>query len=73
MFFRGSLVGFNKLLRVGYTFHDANIDLTVRDRNHNLSFSFRINIICGRDPAKKAKLAEDAYWYPWRGPGDLRD
>lgn len=73
VFFRGSLVGFNKLLRVGYTFHDANIDLTVRDRNHNLSFSFRINIICGRDPAKQAKLAEDAYWYPWRGPGDLRD
>lgn len=72
-FFRGSVVGFNKLLRVGYTFHDANIDLTVRDRNQNLSFSFRINIICGKDPAKQAKLAEDAYWYPWRGPGDLRD
>ncbi len=72
-FFRGSVIGFNKLLRVGYTFHDANIDLTVRDRNHNLSFAFRFNIICGKDPHKQAKIAEDAYWYPWRGPGDLRD
>lgn len=72
-FFRGSLIGFNKLLRVGYEFHDARVDLTVRDRNHNLSFAFRINILCGANNRKQAQIPEDTYWYPWRGPGDLRD
>lgn len=72
-FFRGSVVGFNKLLRVAYTFHDARVDLTVRDRNHNLSFAFRINVICGANNRAQAQTPEDAYWYPWRSPGDLRD
>lgn len=72
-FFRGSVVGFNKLLRVAYTLHDARVDLTVRDRNHNLSFAFRINVICGANNRAQAQTPEDAYWYPWRNQGDLRD
>ncbi len=68
-----SFVGFNKMLRVSRTFHDARLELTVRDRNQNLSFAFRINILCGGDPRKKRALQEDQYWYPWRAENDLRD
>lgn len=68
-----SLVGFNKLLRVSYTFHDARAEFTVRDRNDNFSVAFRINILCGADPRKQQARPEDEYWYPWRGANDLRD
>lgn len=68
-----SLIGFNKMLRFSYTFHDARAEFTVRDRNDNLSFAFRINILCGGDPRKQKALPEDNYWYPWRGANDLRD
>lgn len=71
--FRGSLVGFNKLVRVSRDFHDARVEFTVRDRNKNLSFAFRINILCGGDKRAQAQLPEDTYWYPWRGQRDLRD
>lgn len=67
------LIGFNKLARVSKDFHDARVELTVRDRNQNLSFAFRINILCGGDPRAQQTLPEDTYWYPWRGPGDMRD
>lgn len=68
-----SLIGFSKMLRFSYTFHDARAEFTVRDRNDNLSFAFRINILCGGDPRKQKALPEDNYWYPWRGANDLRD
>ncbi len=68
-----SITGFNKMLRVSRTFHDARLELTVRDRNQNLSFAFRVNILCGGDPRQKQALPEDEYWYPWRGQNDLRD
>lgn len=68
-----SLIGFNKMLRFSYTFHDARAEFTVRDRNDNLSLAFRINILCGGDPRKQKALPEDNYWYPWRGANDLRD
>ncbi len=71
--FRGSFTGFNKLARVARTFHDARAELTVRDRNDNLSFAFRINILCGGNKRAQAQLPEDTYWYPWRSRGDLRD
>lgn len=71
--FRSSLVGFNKMVRVSRDFHDARMEFTVRDRNDNLSFAFRINILCGGDKRAQARLPEDTYWYPWRGRGDLRD
>ena len=71
--FRGTFKGFNKLARASYDFHDARMELTVRDRNENLSFAFRINILCGAGNRAKAKTPEDTYYYPWRGPYDLRD
>lgn len=66
-------VGFNKMARVARNFHDARLELTVRDRNENLSFTFRINILCGKDARAQQQRPEDAYWYPWRSEGDLRD
>lgn len=71
--FRGSLIGFNKMVRLSRDFHDARAEFTIRDRNQNLSFAFRINILCGGDKRAQAQLPEDTYWYPWRAPGDLRD
>ncbi len=65
---------FNKLLRVTKQFHDAVAEISVRDRNDNLSFAFRINILCGTSGRKDpVQSREDRYWYPWRGPNDLRD
>lgn len=68
-----SFTGFNKMLRVSRTFHDARLELTVRDRNQNLSFAFRVNVLCGGDPRKQRALPEDQYWYPWRSENDVRD
>ncbi|MCQ2410495.1 MAG: LPS export ABC transporter periplasmic protein LptC [Elusimicrobiaceae bacterium] len=64
-FFRNSLVGFNKLARVGWTTHDAKLDFTLRHRNDNLSFALRFTVICGtkKDPKQRP---EDTYEYPWR-------
>jgi len=70
--FRNSWYGFNKLARLTYTFHDARLELTARDRNHNLSFAFRINILCGTNP-REQQQKQDSYWYPWRQQNDLRD
>ena len=72
-FFRGSVVGFNKLARLVYDFHDARLDFTLRHRNDNLSFALRFTILCGAKNRNKAQLPEDTYWYPWRQEGDLRD
>ncbi len=72
-FFRGSFVGFNKSIRLSRDFHDARLEFTVRHRNHNLSFSFRFNILCGAGNRANAQIPEDTYWYPWRREGDLRD
>lgn len=70
--YRGSVVAFNKLARVMKKFHDASLELTIQDRNENLSFAFRVNILCGEDTRDKQQLPEDRYWYPWRGTNDLR-
>lgn len=65
---------FNKLLRFSKRFHDAVAEFTVRDRNDNLSFAFRINILCGQSAGRQdQQRPEDQYWYPWRGQNDLRD
>lgn len=65
---------FNKMARLTKRFHDAIVELTMRDRNDNLSFAFSINILCGQSAAQKAAQTaqENAYWYPWRGPNDMR-
>lgn len=70
----GSFDSFNKLIRLTKRFHDAIGELTVRDRNDNLSFAFRISVLCGKDGRKETQQnAQDAYWYPWRNENDLRD
>jgi len=72
--FRGTWHGFNKMARVSRDFHDARLELTARDRNHNLSFGLRVNILCGGDKrAQTQKQTEELYWYPWRSEGNLRD
>lgn len=70
---RGQFMSFNKMARLMKVFHDASLELTIRDRNDNLSFSFRINILCGGNEREKMQLPEDKYWYPWRNSGDFRD
>lgn len=73
--YRGSWHGFNKIARVRRDFHDASIEITARDRNHNLSFGFHINILCGTGDrrAQVEKQTDELYWYPWRTEGSLRD
>lgn len=71
--YRESLVGFNKLVRVAREFHDARLELSVRHRNHNLSFAFRFNILCGGGSRAGLKPAEDTYLYPWMNPENLRN
>ncbi len=73
VFFRGSVVGFNKMARLVRDFHDARLDFTLRNRNKNLSFALRFTILCGHKDRNTAPLPEDTYWYPWRKEGDLRD
>lgn len=70
---KGHVEAFNKLIRFSKRFHDAIVDLTVRDRNDNLSFAFRFNILCGQKGRRAQQQEEDAYWYPWRNENDLRD
>ena len=69
----GHVLAFNKMLRLSKTFHDAITEITVRDRNHNLSFAFRINILCGGNARDKAQDPLDKQYYPWRSQNDLRD
>ena len=71
---RGHLIGFNKFVRLDKHFHDAIVELTVRDRNHNLSFALMFNILCGKqNRAQTQTQTPDQYWYPWRSENKLRD
>lgn len=65
-FFRNSLVGFNKMVRVAWSMHDARFDFTLRHRNRNLSFALRFNVLCGKGNAEQNTPTEDIYDYPWR-------
>lgn len=69
----GHVEGFNKMARVSHRFHDAIMELTVRDRNRNLSFAFRINILCGGNGRAQAQTSAEQRQYPWRHENDLRD
>ncbi len=64
---------FSKQLKLYKDFHDASVMFGVEDRNNNLSFAFRINVICGDKGRKAIYTPEDEYWNPWREAGDLRD
>lgn len=70
---RSHVEAFNKLFRFSKHFHDAIVELTIRDRNDNLSFTFRFNILCGGKGRPAQQQQADQYWYPWRTQNDLRD
>lgn len=75
---RDSHVGaYSKHIKIYKDFHDIGIMVGVRDRNQNLSFSFRINVYCGKGDNKQiksnAELQSDKYWRPWRDEGMIRD
>ena len=70
--YRGSVTGFNKLVRLSRDFHDARLEFSVRHRNHNLSFAFRFNLLCGAGK-RTAAPSEDTYLYPWMNPDNLRN
>lgn len=75
---RDSHIGaYSKHIKIYKDFHDIGIMVGVRDRNQNLSFSFRINVYCGKGGDKnvksKAQANSDNYWRPWRDEGMVRD
>ncbi len=64
---------YSKHIKVYKDFHDVSLMLGVRDRNKNLSFSFRINVMCGGvDKRQTPKQAENQS-YPWNDDRMLRD
>ncbi|WP_424245136.1 LPS-assembly protein [Elusimicrobium posterum] len=69
---QGGLSAFSKSINIYKNFHDANIMFGVEDRNQNLSFRFRINVLCGSKTRVDTFKEEDRYWTPWREAGDLR-
>jgi len=71
---KNSLVhAYSKHIKVYKDFHDVSLMVGVRDRNQNLSFSFRINVMCGgADKRQTQKQAENEN-YPWHDNQMLRD
>ena len=70
----GHVEAFNKMLRFSKTFHDAITEITIRDRNKNLSFAFQINILCGGVKGRaNTQTPTEQQYYPWRHQNDLRD
>lgn len=71
---KNSLVhAYSKHIKVYKDFHDVSLMLGVRDRNQNLSFSFRINVMCGgADKRQTQKQAENEY-YPWNDNQMIKD
>ena len=64
---------YSKHIKVYKDIHDISLMLGVRDRNKNLSFSFRINVMCGgQDKRQTPKQAENEN-YPWNDNQMLRD
>ena len=68
-----SLYAYSKHIKIYKDFHDISVMVGLRDRNQNLSFSFRINILCGAGEKNKALRQADEYWYPWRDDRMIRD
>ncbi|ACC97726.1 transcription-repair coupling factor [Elusimicrobium minutum Pei191] len=69
---QGSLNAYSRSFKVYKDFHDAHMEFGVEDRNNNLSFAFRIAVLCGKKHRDDTFSKEDRYWSPWRNPGDLR-
>ena len=64
---------YSKHIRFTKDFHDFSIMAGVRDRNQNLSFTLRLNILCGKREQTPAGRKIDEFWYPWRAEGLVRD
>lgn len=64
---------YSKHIIVNKRFHDFTLMLGVRDRSQNLSFSARVNVICGKSGRTEASQRIDNFWYPWRAEGLVRD
>lgn len=62
-----SIRGYSKHILVYKDFHDFNVMLGVRDRSHNLSFHFAVNVLCGgKGKGTAAQQRINQYWYPWQ-------
>lgn len=69
-----SLSAYSKHIKVYKDFHDFTLMVGVRDRNQNLSFTFRISVLCGAAPVQsEAQKKANEYWYPWRDDRMIRD
>lgn len=70
---KDSLWAYSKHIKIYKDFHDISLMVGVRDRNQNLSFSFRINILCGAKKKTETEKKIDSYYYPWRDENLTRD
>lgn len=69
----GALRPYSKHIKIYKDFHDIMLMVGVRDRNQNLSFTFRINVLCGATQKTESDKRIDEYWYPWRDNDMIRD
>lgn len=69
-----SVYAYSKHIKLYKDFHDLSVMVGLRDRKQNLSFFFRINILCGAKNRKNETMTQsDKYWRPWRDDGMVRD
>lgn len=70
---KDTLWAYSKHIKIYKDFHDVSLMFGVRDRNKNLSFSFRINILCGAKKKTETEKQTRNYFYPWRDENLNRD
>lgn len=68
-----SVHAYSKHIKVYKDFHDVSLMVGVRDRNQNLSFSFRINVMCGGVDKRQTQTQASEQYYPWHDNQMLRD
>lgn len=68
-----SIHAYSKHIKVYKDFHDVSLMVGVRDRNQNLSFSFRINVMCGGVDKRQTQTQASEQYYPWHDNQMLRD
>ena len=64
---------YSKHIKIYKDFHDISLMLGLRDRNKNLSFSFRINVMCGGADKRQTQKQNQQEYYPWHDNQMLRD
>lgn len=68
-----SVHAYSKHIKVYKDFHDVSLMVGIRDRNQNLSFSFRINVMCGGVDKRQTQTQASEQYYPWHDNQMLRD